>query len=180
MLSLNDERGDRCTVAPLQIVPAPPLAIGLVEEEGVVAHHAAIDGAHAGLLDLLGEEIEDGHCFRFGCAASLLRSGCRFRCRLAETAVPTLGLGVGILARADRGIADAEQNNVAMQRAARIHVAVGDDESGPGERVDGQQRKGRRGGGELGVGSGRKQSAVVEPESGWPSSVVTLMPNSRG
>ncbi len=49
-----------------------------------------------------------------------------------------------------------------MQRAGSIDIAVGDDECGPGERFDGQQCEGRSGGGELGVGGGRKQTGIVE------------------
>ena len=42
----------------MKIVPGPGFAVGLVEEEGVVADDVAFNGADAGLFDLLGEEIK--------------------------------------------------------------------------------------------------------------------------
>ena len=58
---VEGERRNRCAVAPLQIVPAPPLSPGLVKKVSVVAHHAAFHRAHARLLHLLRKQIERRH-----------------------------------------------------------------------------------------------------------------------
>src|ERR1035437_4451511 len=51
---VEGEGGDGRAVVPLQIVPSPVRAVRLLRKEAVVAHDAAFDGAHAGVLDLLG------------------------------------------------------------------------------------------------------------------------------
>ena len=55
------ESGDGGAEGPLQIVPGPGFVVGLIEEEGVVANDVAFNGAYAGLLNLLGEEVERVH-----------------------------------------------------------------------------------------------------------------------
>ncbi len=131
---VEGERGDGCAVAPLQLVPAPTQRVGLVEEVGVVADHVAVDGAHSRLLNLLGKQVEDGHgCGRGGAGQGF--AGRRFG---RDWSRSSFGFDVRIMARAHGGIADAEENDVAVQRACGVHIAVGDHEGGPGERVDGQ------------------------------------------
>ena len=66
------------------------------------------------------------------------------------------------MAPAHRGIADAEQDEIALERAGCVHIAIGDDESGPGEGFRGDEREGRGGSGELGAGSGCEKAGIVE------------------
>ena len=173
---VEGERGDRGAVAPLQIVPGPALPPGLVEKVGVVADHGAFHRAHAGLLHLLRKQIEGHHHLeralglrgflgRDFAGLSSTRQSCGWRsclrwpragsgirlCRWGGS-----GLHIGIGAGADGGIADAHYDDVAVQCAARVYIAIGHYERGPGEGFHGQERVGGRGGGELGVGGGRK------------------------
>ena len=53
-----------------------------------------------------------------------------------------------------------------MERAISVDGAAGNDVGGPGERVNGEQGKGRRGGKQLCVRGRYKKTAVVEPIEG--------------
>ena len=130
-----------------------------MEEETVVAHDIAIDGANAGLLDLLGHELEICHGAELGlglrgwsCCAGRRGSGWRVGLR---------GL-IGIVARAHGGVAHAEDEQVAVELAGCIDVSVSDDVGDPGKGVDGEQGIGCGSGGELGVRSRSEEAALIE------------------
>ncbi len=149
---VEGERGNGSSVGPLQVVPAPGLAVGLVEIEGVVAHHAAFHGAHAGLLHLLRHEVQhvDGFGLRFRLGGSC-RTGCGGR------------RAVGIVTRAQGGVARAKQDQVAVEHALAIDFAASHHVGGPGERIRGEQGKGRGGGEQLGVEAGMKRRPSLKP-----------------
>ena len=68
----------------------------------------------------------------------------------------------GVLTNADSWVAGAQQDEIAVQNSGRINVTIGDDEGGPGKRVDGEQCESCGGGSELDVGGWRKEPCVVE------------------
>ena len=67
------------------------------------------------------------------------------------------------MARAESRIADAKENEISMQHARTIHVAIADHEGRPGERIDGQKGVGRGSSHQLGVRRRRIQAALVLP-----------------
>jgi hypothetical protein len=70
---------------------------------------------------------------------------------------------VGIAARTQRGVARAQQDQVAVQHARGIYLSAGHHVGGPGESVHRQQGKGGGGGGELGARCRDQQPALIEP-----------------
>jgi len=73
---------------------------------------------------------------------------------------------VGISVRAHSRIARAEDEDVAVQNAGRVDLAVRDDVCGPSEGFDGKQREGSGSGGELGVRCGGEKPCVVQSVEG--------------
>ena len=149
---VEGERGDGRAVAPLQIVPGPPQRVGLVEKVGVVADH----------VPSTARTPDCSTCCASRSRTAMAVDGAALGSVSDEAGGGGSGLHIGVMARADGGIAHAEQDEVAMERARGVHIAIGDHECGPGEGVHGQQGIGGGGGGELGVGGGRKQAGVVE------------------
>jgi hypothetical protein len=96
------------------------------------------------------------------------------------------GLNIRVTPRADGGIAHAEQHQVAMERAVRIHIAIAGHEGGPRQRVHRQQRKRRGGGRQFRIGARRKQPRVIQSverlpvESGYADAKVRVTQSGVG
>jgi hypothetical protein len=70
------------------------------------------------------------------------------------------------VARAERGVAGADDGEVPVEDALAVEDAAGDDVGGPGERVDGEQTVGGGGGKEFGVGRWDEELGFVEAVEG--------------
>jgi hypothetical protein len=70
------------------------------------------------------------------------------------------------MARAEGGVAAAEENEVAVEGSVGVNVAAGYGIGCPGEDVYGQQGIGSSGGGELYVGGGDEEAAFIETVEG--------------
>src|SRR6185437_6985254 len=115
------KRRDGRAVGPLQVVPTPRLPVRLIDKEAVIADHVAGDSADAGLLNLLREQVENREGIRRGGCG-----GCgRWRC--------CAGLLIRINPGAQRWVSYAEEDEIAIERAACVDVAIGDNVGGPGE-----------------------------------------------
>jgi len=70
------------------------------------------------------------------------------------------------MARAEGGVAAAEENEVAVEGSVGVNVAAGYGVGGPGEDVYGQKGLGGGSGGELDVGGGNEEAAFIEAIEG--------------
>ena len=164
------EGRDWSAIGPLQVVPCPGLAVGLVEKEGVVADDVAFDGAYSGLLDLLGEEVKRAQRreWGFGCGWCGLGSGLCWGGGGRFGAWRRRGCGrlVRVATGAECRVARADDCEVSMKDAFAIENAAGDDIGGPGERIDGKEAVRGCGGEELGVGRWDEEFGFVEAVEG--------------
>lgn len=74
---------------------------------------------------------------------------------------------VWIAAGAERGVAGADDGEVAVENAFAVENAAGDDVGGPGKGVDGEQTVGCGGGEEFSVRRGNEELGFVEAVEGF-------------
>ena len=131
---IDGERGNRSAVRPHQIVLRPTFAVAFEGEIRIVSNDIAVHILHA----FLGQRV--GQLFEY-----------------ANGMVIALGMQrVGQLAAGKIRIAASHQHQVSRETSVGVEGAVGFDR-GVKSVVRPDQGHGRRGGEELGVGSGREQ-----------------------